>query len=131
MEDDLQFVWMPGVRTNREVIDQAAVASDGGALELELERFQGGVNRLLRLVRLLDPQAMPLRGLASGAPEPRALTCCRRTGRCFGPRPLGVVNDGLCWGEARAGAIERFQLRLIACGDDGPACCWWWDRRVS
>ena len=31
--------------------------------------------------------------------------------------PLGVVNDVLCWGEARAGAIERFQLQLIARGD--------------
>lgn len=155
VEDDLQLVWMPGALTNDEVIDQVTAASGGGgaALELELERFQGGVDRLLSLVRLLDPRSMPLRGLQSGgmAPgEPEGLPISHwlrgliddallalgaqllpaggAVFRAAAPAgvnrdalailaiPLGVVNDALCWGEARAGAIERFQLQLIACG---------------
>lgn len=160
VEDDLQLVWMPGVLTNGEVIDQATTANSGGgvALELELERFHGGVDRLLSLVRLLDPRSMPLRGLQPGrmAPrEPEALPITDwlrgviddallalgaqllpaggavfrtaapagvdRTALAILAIPLGVVNDALCWGEARAGAIERFQLQLIACGDGSTA----------
>ncbi|MEB3316886.1 MAG: hypothetical protein VKO39_01905 [Cyanobacteriota bacterium] len=158
VDDDLPLVWMPGALTNGEVIDQAAVTSDGTALELALEHVHGGVDRLLSLVRLLDPQAMPLRGLecagaAAAAPEPLPINRWLRgqidaallalgahllpaDGAVFRAAPLagadrdalavlaiplGVANDGLCWGEARAGAIERFQLRLIACGDGGAA----------
>ena len=153
VEEDLQVVWMPGVLTNNEVIDQAAAAGSGEAITLGVERFQGGVDRLLSLAQLLDPEAMPLRGLQTPAPsrglEPlpvvrwlrgwiddsllalgaqllpaggagfRAATPAGvdRSTLAILAIPLGVVNDALCWGEARAGAIERFQLQLIACGD--------------
>ena len=152
VEEDQQVVWMPGVLTNHEVIEQAS--ADGGAvITLGLERFQGGVDRLLTLAQLLDPEAMPLRGLqprppalreAAAVPIGRWLRGWIDDGllalgaqllpvggagfRAATPReadrstlailaiPLGVANDALCWGEARAGAVERFQLQLIARG---------------
>lgn len=153
VEEDLQVVWMPGVLTNNEVIEQAAAAGGGEAITLGVERFQGGVDRLLSLAQLLDPEAMSLRGLQTPAPslclEPlpvvhwlrgwiddsllalgaqllpaggagfRAATPAGvdRSTLAILAIPLGVVNDALCWGEARTGAIERFQLQLIACGD--------------
>ena len=154
VEEDLQVVWMPGVLTNNEVIDQAAAGGCDEAITLGVERFQGGVDRLLSLARLLDPGAMPLRGLHPRAASPRALpplpavhwlrgwiddsllalgaqllpvggagfraatpADVDRSTLAILSIPLGVVNDALCWGEARAGAIERFQLQLIACGD--------------
>ena len=153
VEEDLQVVWMPGVLTNNEVIDQAAAAGSGEAITLGVERFQGGVDRLLSLAQLLDPEAMSLRGLQTPAPsrglEPlpvvhwlrgwiddsllalgaqllpvggagfRAATPAGvdRSTLAILAIPLGVVNDALCWGEARTGAIERFQLQLIARGD--------------
>jgi hypothetical protein len=145
------------VLTNNEVIDQATV--DGGErITLGLERFQGGVDRLLSLVQLLDPGAMPLRGLQASPSMPddpvalpivrwlrgwiddrllalgaRLLPVGGASFRAAAPLetdgstlailaiPLGVVNDALCWGEARAGAVERFQLQLIARGSGGAA----------
>lgn len=158
VEEDLQVVWMPGVLTNSEVIDHATAADRGERITLALERFRGGVDRLLTLAQLLDPRAMPLRGLQPAARprrdgEPLSVADWLR-GRidealvAFGAQllpvggagfraaapaavdrsalailaiPLGVANDALCWGEARTGAIERFQLQLIACGDGGSA----------
>lgn len=160
VEEDLGVVWMPGVLTNGEVIDQAAGGE--GPFDLPLERFQGGVDRLLTLAGLLDPATMPLRGLDGRAPtRPSQGTLARHVsplpiapwtrgwidgallalgaklqpvgGAVFrgssAPAsadgadlailaiPLGLVNGALCWGEARVGAIERFQLQLIARGD--------------
>jgi hypothetical protein len=160
VDEDLQVVWMPGVLTNGEVIDQATTGA--GPMALPLERFQGGVDRLLSLAGLLDPQAMPLRGLDTRASARQALVSptglvaplpvanwwrggidaallalgaqlqpasgavFRGTATPAGADgadlallaiPLGLVNGTLCWGEARAGAIERFQLQLIARGD--------------
>ena len=156
VEEDLQVVWMPGVLTNGEVIDQAAAAVRGGSITLGVETFRGGLDRLFTLAQLLNPGAMVLGGLQPGAFPPRerqplpvagwlrgviddalvdlgarllpasgavfrAATPAGldRTALAILAIPLGVVNDALCWGEARAGAIERFQLQLIACGDGG------------
>lgn len=150
VEEDLQVVWMPGVLTNGEVIDRANAVAGEGPWALPLVRFQGGVDRLFSLAQLLDPQAMPLRGLgamgarvaplpvapwlrgriddALGALGARLLPVSGGVFRAAAPAavdadalailaiPLGVVNDSLCWGEGRAGAIERFQLQLIPCG---------------
>jgi hypothetical protein len=158
VEEDLRVVWMPGVLTNNEVMEQATAASGGETITLDLERFQGGVDRLLSLAMVLDPGAMPLRGPRAGALAARGLEplpvihwlrgwiddsllalgaqllpAGGGVFRAAAPAdsdggaqailaiPLGVVNDALCWGEARAGAIERFQLQLIACGDSGTA----------
>lgn len=157
VEEDLQVVWMPGVLTNNEVIEQAA-GEGGEEIRLGLERFRGGVDRLLTLAQLLDPRAMPLRGLQPDPSAPRApealpisrwlrgwiddsllalgaqlLPVGGAGFRAAAPRetdrsslailaiPLGVVNDALCWGEARAGAVERFQLQLIARGSGATA----------
>jgi hypothetical protein len=154
VEEDLQVVWMPGVLTNNEVMDQGAATGGAATIALEMERFQGGVDRLLNLVRLLDPRAMPLRGLQPQPTAPRDLpplpvahwlrgwiddsllalgaqllpvggagfraaapVDVAPSTRAILAIPLGVVDDVLCWGEARAGAIERFQLQLIARGD--------------
>lgn len=149
VEEDLQVVWMPGVLTNHEVMDQGAPAGGDGPIALRLASFHGGVDRLLTLAQLLDPQAMPLEGLQPkaglpvaawlrgrvdaalvalgaqlvpvsgavfrGAPPPAAVDTAALAILAI---PLGVVNNALCWGEARAGAIERFHLQLIACGED-------------
>ncbi|MEB3324037.1 MAG: hypothetical protein VKM17_01715 [Cyanobacteriota bacterium] len=153
VEEELQVVRIPGVLTNREVIQLARAGADADTIALPLPCFQGGVDRLLSLVQLLDAQAMPLQGLAppSGAPLPVASwlqglidDALLALGAQLQPAsplvfraaclteaettdvlailaiPLGVVGDGLCWGEARAGAIERFQLQLIACGESTP-----------
>lgn len=154
VEEDLQVVWMPGVLTNGEVMEQATGGTDGGPIALRLDSFHGGVDRLFTLVRLLDPRAMPLRGLTPQPAPRRALdplpVAHWLQGRiddallALGARlqpasagtfrsapavgmdsgalailaiPLGVVNDCLCWGEGRSGAIERFQLQLLARGN--------------
>jgi hypothetical protein len=158
VEEDLRVVWMPGVLTNGEVLD--LVAGGDGPIALGVERFHGGLDRLLSLARLLDPGAMPLRGLDTPATASKGLDTATPPlpiaswlqgwideallalgaklqpvgGRVFrgmaAPAstdnadlailaiPLGLVNGSLCWGEARAGAIERFQLQLIARGQE-------------
>lgn len=152
VDEELQVVWLPGVLTNGEVIQEAQV--DAAAIALPINRFQGGVDRLLSLVQLLDPEAMPLRGLAplplpplSVAPWVRGLIddALLALGAKLQPAnsvvfrssspteteasdvlailaiPLGVVGGELCWGEAAARAVERFQLQLITCGPSRPA----------
>ena len=157
VEEELGVVWMPGVLTHDEVIAQAAARDRAGVITLGVERFQGGVDRLLTLACLLDPQSLSPQvsragaGMASGA---EALPVARwlrgwiddsllALGAQLAPLgggsfrsatmevdhsalailavPLGIVNDVLCWGEARAGTIEHFQLQLIACGDSPVA----------
>lgn len=152
VEEELQVVRILGVLTNGEVI-QLVKAGAGGkeadTIALSLARFQGGVDRLLSLVQLLDSRTMPLHGLAPlpvspwlqglidgallalGAQLQPASTLVFRGSSLADAEatdvlavlaiPLGVVGDALCWGEARAGAIERFQLQLIACGESSPS----------
>jgi hypothetical protein len=148
VDEDLQVVRFPGVLTHDEV---GRLAKTGAkTLALPLEGFRGGVDRLLSLVQLLDPQTMALRGLAPipigrwlqgmiddgllalGARlQPPAGVVFRHGGGSHDSDgdalavlaiPLGVVGDSICWGEARAGAVERFQLQLIPFGegDSGP-----------
>lgn len=150
VEEELQVVRFPGVLTHGEVCDIARAGAE--PINLPLERFRGGIDRLLTLVQLLDPRTMALQGLAPipvgrwlqgviddgllalGARlQPPAGLVFRHTGAMEGGDgdgdglailaiPLGVVGNSLCWGEARAGAVERFQLQLIPCGDSdsGP-----------
>jgi hypothetical protein len=151
VDDDLQVVWFPGALTHDEVIQQAKAGAD--AIALPIQRFRGGVDRLLTLVQLLDPQAMPLRGLAPPAMAPLSVLpwvqgliddallalgaelqpASSVVFRASSPTEaeatevlailsisLGVVGEQLCWGEAAAEAIERFQLQLIPCGPSSP-----------
>ena len=148
VDDDLQVVRFPGVLTHDEVCQLARMEAE--TLEIPLEGLRGGVDRLLSLVQLLDPQAMALRGLAPipigrwlqgiiddgllalGARlQPPAGVVFRHGGGMDGSDgdalavlaiPLGVVGNSICWGDARARAVERFQLQLIPCGegDTGP-----------
>jgi hypothetical protein len=151
VDEELQVVWLPGALTHDEVIQQATAGSE--AIELPISRFQGGVDRLLSLVQLLDPQAIPLRGLARTALAPLSVgpwvqglidDALLALGAKLQPAssvvfrsssppeaeatevlailaiPLGLVGGELCWGEAAAKAIERFQLQLITCGPSRP-----------
>jgi hypothetical protein len=151
VDDELQVVWIPGALTHDEVIQKAQAGAD--AIELPIHQFRGGVDRLLSLVQLLDPQAMPLRGLARSplAPlsvvpwvqgliddallalgaelQPASSVVFRASSPTEGEATevlailaisLGVVGEELCWGEAAAEAIERFQLQLIPCGPSSP-----------
>lgn len=64
-------VWFPGVLTGPEVVSAlgAAVDASGDELSLEVNAFRGGIDRLLTLVQLLDPAAIPRQALAP-APAP-------------------------------------------------------------
>jgi hypothetical protein len=156
VEDDPRVVWMPGVLTHDEVIAQATAAGPEGVITVGVERFQGGVDRLLTLACLLTPDTLASprpRAAVEGGPEPLPIARWLRGWiddsllalgaqlvppggagfRSAAPAevdrsalailavPLGVVNDVLCWGESRTGAIERFQLQLIARGDNPAA----------
>jgi len=58
-EDD-NVVYFPGVLTAEEFIAQAATAErQDGLIALDLEVFTGGIERLLTLVQLLEPTAIP------------------------------------------------------------------------
>jgi hypothetical protein len=156
VEEDPRVVWMPGVLTHHEVIAQATAAGPDGVITLGVERFQGGVDRLLTLACLMTPDALsspPTRAEVERGPEPLPVARWLRgwiddsllaLGAQLAPLggagfrsaapaeidrsalailavPLGVVNDVLCWGESRTGAIERFHLQLIARGDSPAA----------
>lgn len=148
VDDDLQVVWFPGMLTHGEVCERARAGAE--PIDIPLASFRGGVDRLLSLVQLLDPRTMALQDLAPipvglwlqgvidegllalGARlQPPAGVVFRHTGGIeegdadgltILAIPLGVVGNRLCWGEGRAGAVERFQLQLIPCGnrDCGP-----------
>ena len=69
VDDENDVVAFPGVLTSEEVLALAqTAASDGEALLLETTAFRGGVDRLLTLVQLLEPAALPRLAL-----EPAAL----------------------------------------------------------
>jgi hypothetical protein len=74
-------VWFPGVLTGPEVVSAIGVSPDGPGEELTLELgvFRGGIDRLLTLVQVLDPAALPRQGLAPAS----------------GPPLIGVVRDWL------------------------------------
>lgn len=58
-EDD-NVVYFPGVLTAEEFIAQASTAGrEDGLIALDLEIFTGGIERLLTLVQLLEPSALP------------------------------------------------------------------------
>jgi hypothetical protein len=73
VEEEQQVVWMPGVLTRDDLIDQAKAAGPDGAITLGLEHFQGGVDRLLSLASLLDPRSLSLRSPQSAAEASRGL----------------------------------------------------------
>ena len=65
VDDENDVVAFPGVLTGEEVLALAQTAlRDGGALLLETAAFRGGVDRLLTLVQLLEPAALPRLALA-------------------------------------------------------------------
>jgi len=58
-EDD-NVVYFPGVLTAEEFIAQASTADrEDGLIALDVEVFNGGIERLLTLVQLLEPSALP------------------------------------------------------------------------
>jgi hypothetical protein len=77
VDSENDVVHFPGVLTAQEVVaavrDQR-IAATGSAdtMELELAHFKGGIDRLLSLVQLLDPEALPRQALAPLAMAPLA-----------------------------------------------------------
>lgn len=65
-------VWFPGVLTGPEVVLalRPSPGSPGEELTLEVNAFRGGVDRLLTLVQVLDPAAIPRQALAPAAAPP-------------------------------------------------------------
>jgi len=58
--DDDKVVYFPGVLTAEEFIAQASTADrEDGLIALDLGAFTGGIERLLTLVQLLEPSALP------------------------------------------------------------------------
>lgn len=80
VDEENSVVYFPGVLTNEEALGMLRhqqASADGDRLELPASYFEGGIDRLLRLVRLLPPEAIPRLGLIH-APGPSLL---ERVGR--------------------------------------------------
>ncbi len=72
VDTENDVVHFPGVLTAQEVVaavrDQRIAASDtADTMELKLECFKGGIDRLLSLVQLLDAEALPRQALGPAA----------------------------------------------------------------
>jgi hypothetical protein len=65
-------VWFPGVLTGPEAVSALGGSPDapGEELTLEVNAFRGGIDRLLTLVQVLDPAAIPRQALAPAAAPP-------------------------------------------------------------
>jgi hypothetical protein len=60
VDEENNVVYFPGVLTGEELLAQAKNAdSDSAALVLDTACFKGGIDRLLTLVQLLEPAALP------------------------------------------------------------------------
>jgi len=70
VDDDNQVVILPGVLTAQEVISAAASAvTSASEMHLDTSLFQGGLDRLLTYVMVLQPEALPRVGLAPAPPS--------------------------------------------------------------
>lgn len=78
VDGDNDVVWFPGVLTGPEVVSAIGGSPDGPGdeLTLELSAFRGGIDRLLTLVQLLDPAAIPRQTLTP-APVPSLVLVVR------------------------------------------------------
>ena len=73
IETDDRVVRFAGVLTSEELVAAVNQATPtGGLIHLPITRFQGGLDRLLTLVQLLDPGALPPLALAAHAAVPEA-----------------------------------------------------------
>ena len=72
VDGENDVVLFPGVLTGPEVASALGASPDalGGELTLEVNAFRGGIDRLLTLVQVLDPAAIPRRALAPAAAPP-------------------------------------------------------------
>jgi len=70
VDGENDVVWFPGVLTSPEVAFALGSTPEapGDELTLELSSFRGGIDRLLSLVQLLDPAAIPRQALAATPP---------------------------------------------------------------
>lgn len=77
VEDENGVVWFPGVLTADELLQAippaAGAAAEDGQLLLETSAFSGGIERLLTLVQLLDPEAIPRRALTPPPATPQVV----------------------------------------------------------
>jgi hypothetical protein len=65
-------VWFPGVLTGPEVVSAIGLSPEAPGEEhtLNVSAFRGGIDRLLTLVQVLDPAAIPRQALAPAAAPP-------------------------------------------------------------
>lgn len=64
VDEDNLVVHFPGVLTAEEFVALARKShSSDGPIELPLSQFQGGLDRLLTVVEVMEPEAVPRRGL--------------------------------------------------------------------
>ena len=72
VDGENDVVWFPGVLTSPEAVSALGGSPDapGEELTLEVNAFRGGIDRLLALVQVLDPAAIPRQALAPAAAPP-------------------------------------------------------------
>jgi hypothetical protein len=123
VDEENAVVWFPGVLTGQEFVAAAQGAERlGDQLLLDCDAFAGGLDRLLTLVQLLEPAALPRVALAGATTlEGRVVAVADwlsgqldgALGQLFGAqwRPLtqGAFFSGLF-----AAAAERDALALVA-----------------
>lgn len=69
VDEETSVVHFPGVLTGAEFLQATGSGAEtNGGIELDLAVFQGGVERLLVLVQVLEPQALPRLALQASPP---------------------------------------------------------------
>ncbi len=171
VEEDSGVVFFPGVLTAEEL--QAAAADQGKSgwepvIELDVDQWLGGLERLLVLVQLLEPEALPSLNLMAGGAGAETLAVVQagmektvalvvdwlrgqldETLLGYGAQlvpvttgafrsaavtvdesqaalamvvlPFGLTGEQLVSGDAAARCVRRFQLSLIATGQEQPS----------
>jgi hypothetical protein len=160
VDEEAGVVLFPGVLTSAELEARAQQAGggSGGELALDVEAWSGGLDRLLVLVQLLEPEALP--ALAWGSDALRTATAAvvsvvdwlrgqldaglqglggqlvpvtagvfrsapvtvdeSQSALAMVVLPFGLAGEQLVSGDAAARCVRRFQLSLIATGQEQP-----------
>jgi hypothetical protein len=123
VDEENDLVWFPGVLTAQEFLDAArGVARQGDEVLLETDAFGGGLDRLLTLVQLLEPSALPRLALTSGGELQRQVVAVAdwlsgqldgALAQLFGAQWQPVTQGAFFSGTAAA-AAERNALALVA-----------------
>ena len=112
VDQENDVVAIQGVCTNQE-IQELAQQHDRSASQLTLETtaFRGGLERLLTLVQLLEPAAIPRQALSTTMEQLRQRVI-RISDWINGRLDDALAATGASW-DAVAGCIEQVQLELL------------------